>query len=120
MRGSKSGVKSIYDSKYSLTIFEILKTYASIVMTKDFQIMNIPKLPVFTTENGIKTIKEYFGKLNDWKKIKDLIPAYYSSTNLKKTGHAGIFAAALELTREGRLSIKQKNLFDEIYIKQNQ
>ena len=120
MRGSKSGIKAIYDSQYALTIFEILKTYANIGMTKDFHIMNIPKLPVFTTENGIKTIKEYFGKLNDWKKIKDLIPSYYSSTNLKKTGHAGIFAAALELAREGNLSIKQKNLFDEIYIKQNQ
>ncbi len=52
MRGSKSGMRSIYDSKYSLTLFEILKTYASIVMTKDFKKMNIPKLSVFTTENG--------------------------------------------------------------------
>ena len=44
MRGSKSGMKSVYDSKYSLTLFEILKTYANIVMTKDFQKINIPKL----------------------------------------------------------------------------
>ena len=111
MRGSKSGFKSIYDSKYSLSLFEVLKTYANIVMTKDFQIMNIPKLPVFTTEEGIKTIKEFFGKLNDWKEIKDLIPSYYSSTKLKRTGHAGIFAAALELTREGNISIKQQEFF---------
>ena len=32
-------------------------------MTKDFQKINIPKLPVFTTEEGIKTIKDFFGKL---------------------------------------------------------
>ena len=119
MRGSKSGLKAIYDSKYSLTVFEILKTYANIVMTKDFHRMNIPKLPVFTTEDGIKTIKEYFGKLSDWKEMKDLIPSYYLSTKLKKTGYAGIFAGALELTREGNISIKQKKLFDEIYIKEN-
>ena len=119
MRGSKSGLKAIYDSKYSLTVFEILKTYANIVMTKDFHRMNIPKLPVFTTEDGIKTIKEYFGKLSDWKEMKDLIPSYYLSTKLKKTGYAGIFAGALELTREGNISIKQNKLFDEIYIKEN-
>ena len=29
-------------------------------MTKDFHKMNIPKLPVFTTEEGIKTIKDFF------------------------------------------------------------
>ena len=118
MRGSKSGLKAIYDSKYSLTVFEILKTYANIVMTKDFHRMNIPKLPVFTTEDGIKTIKEYFGKLSDWKEMKDLIPSYYLSTKLKKTGYAGIFAGALELTREGNISIKQNKLFDDIYIKE--
>ena len=119
MRGSKSGLKAIYDSKYSLTIFEILKTYANIVMTKDFQRINIPKLPVFTTEDGIKTIKEFFGKLREWKEMKDLIPSHYSSAKLKKTGYAGIFAGALELTREGNLSIKQNKLFDDIYIKEN-
>ena len=117
MRGSKSGFKSIYDSKYSLSLFEVLKTYANIIMTKDFQKINIPKLPVFTSEDGIKTIKNFLAKLNDWKEIKDLIPSQYSTTSLKKTGHAGIFAGALELAREGNIYIKQQNLFDRIYIK---
>ena len=39
-----------YSSKYSITLYELLKSYSSIVMTKDFKIMNIPRLPVFTTE----------------------------------------------------------------------
>ena len=45
MRGSKSGIRSIYDSKYSLTLFEILKNYSNIIMTKDFHRMNIPSFP---------------------------------------------------------------------------
>ena len=120
MRGSKSGMRSIYDSKYSLTLFEILKTYASIVMTKDFKKMNIPKLPVFTTESGIDRIKEFFGKLNEWKNISELIPGNFkSSNNLKRTGQAGILSGSLELVKEGNVSIKQNNLFDDIYIKEN-
>ena len=50
LRGVKGQIRSIYSSKYSLTLFELLKTYATIIMTKDFQRINIPKLPVFTTE----------------------------------------------------------------------
>ena len=119
MRGSKSGMKSIYDSKYTLTLFEVLKTYGNIVMTKDFQRMNIPKLPVFTTEEGIKRIKEFFGNLSDWKDISELFPDNFnSSKNLKRTGRAGIFAGSLELAKEGNISIKQKELFDNIYIKE--
>ncbi len=109
----------IYDSKYTLTLFEVLKTYANIVMTKDFQRMNIPRLPVLTTEEGIKRIKEFFGKLTDWKDISELIPNNFKSTkNLKRTGKAGIFAGSLELAKEGNISIKQKELFDNIYIKE--
>ena len=120
MRGSKSGVKSIYDSKYTLTLFEILKTYSNIIMTKDFQKMNIPKLPVFTTDDAIVRIREYFGMLNDWKNISDLIPESFKSIkNLKRTGQAGILAGSLELVKEGNITIKQNNLFDDIYIKEN-
>jgi len=120
MRGSKSGMKSIYDSKYNLTLFEILKTYANIVMTKDFQKINIPKLPVFTTEDGIKTIKDFFGRLNEWKNISELIPGNFkTSNNLKRTGQAGILSGSLELVKEGNVSIKQNNLFDDLYIKEN-
>ena len=120
MRGSKSGMRSIYDSKYTLTLFEILKTYANIVMTKDFQKINIPKLPVFTTENGIVRIKEFLGKLNEWKNISELIPENFkSSNNLKRTGQAGILSGSLELVKEANVSIKQNNLFDDLYIKEN-
>ena len=119
-RGSKSGIKPIYNSEYKLYLFELLKTYAMIIMTKDFQKINIPKLPVFTTEEGIKTIKEFFGKLVDWKKLDDLIPKNFKSeARYKRTGKAGIFAGSLELVKEGNLKIKQKELFDDIYVKEN-
>ena len=121
MRGSKSGMRSIYDTKYSLTLFEILKSYSHIIMTKELQSLNIPKLPVFTTEDGINRIRKFFGKLNDWIELSELIPKNYKfSKNLKKTGNAGIFAASLELAKEGNISIKQNELFEKIYVKENQ
>ena len=120
MRGIRGNIKSIYSTKYSLTLFEILKTYSSVIMSRDFQVINIPKLPVFTTEEGINRIKEFFGKLNDWKNIDELLPKNFSeSKNLKRSSKAGIFSGSLELAKEGNISIKQNNLFDDIYIKQN-
>ena len=118
-RGMKAGIKSIYNSEYNVNLFELLKTYSTIIMTKDFQKINIPRLPVFTAEDGIKTIKELFGKLIDWKKLDDLIPkSFRNGSKIKKTGVAGIFAGSLELVKEGNLKIKQDNLFTDIYIKE--
>ena len=118
-RGSRSGIRPIYNSEYKVNLFELLKTYSTIIMTKDFQKINIPKLPVFTTEEGIKTIKEFFGRLMDWKKLDDLIPKNFKNTiKYKMTGKAGIFAGSLELVKEGNLKIKQEKLFDDVYIKE--
>ena len=120
MRGIRGRIKSIHSAKYSLTMFEIFKCYSSIIMSREFQKMNIPKLPVFTTEEGINRIKEFFGKLSDWKNIDELLPINISkSKNFKRTGKAGIFAGSLELVKEGDISIKQKNLFNDIFIKEN-
>jgi len=119
LRGIKGNIRSIYSIEYKLNLYELLKTYSGIIMTKDFQRMNIPKLPVFTAEDGIKRIREFFGQLIDWKNINDLIPKNFKDgLKYKKTGKAGIFAGSLELVKEGNLTIKQENLFDEIYVKE--
>ena len=112
--------RPIYNSEYNISLYDLLKTYSTILMTKDFQKINIPRLPVFTTEEGIKTIKNLFSTLIDWKKMEDLIPKNFKKDKkFLKTGTAGIFAGSLELVKEGGLEIKQKDLFEDIYIKQS-
>ena len=44
---------------------------------------------------------------------------FKDSSKYKRTGKAGIFAGSLELVKEGNLKIKQKDLFDDIYIREN-
>jgi segregation and condensation protein A len=88
-------------------------------MKKDFKTINIPKLPVLTTEDGIKIIKSFIMNLSVWKNIDQLIPEKFNKLkNLKRSGKAGLFAGSLELVKEGNLLIKQDKLFDEIFIKQ--
>jgi segregation and condensation protein A len=87
-------------------------------MQKAFQTINIPKLPVFTTEDGIKEIRNNFSNITDWKDIEELIPKnFFINKNLKKSGIAGIFSASLELTKQGVTNIMQKKIFDKIMIK---
>ena len=118
-RGSKGRIRSIYNTQYSLTLYEVLKTYSSMLMTRDFQRLNIPKLSVFTTEDGIKRIKKFFGKLIEWKNLNHLIPSnFISGNNNIKTGKAGIFSGSLELVKEGNLIMKQEKLYDDIYIRE--
>ena len=120
MRGIKGKIKSIYSEKYSVNLYDLLKSYSTIYMQKDFQKINIPKLPVFTTEDGINRIKRFLNNLNDWKNINALYSEnFMKSKDQKKTGIAGLFAGSLELVKEGNLQIKQEKIFDDIFIKKS-
>ena len=117
-RGMKGGIKSINTPIYKVSLYELLKTYATIKMQKAFQTINIPKLPVFTTEEGLKQLRKNYQYIADWKDLEDLIPKGFTfSKKLKKSGMAGIFSASLELTKQGVTSIMQKKLFEKIFIK---
>ena len=121
MRGMNTKIQTNNFSQYSLKLFDVLKSYAIIISTKDFQKINIPKLPVFTMEEGIKRIKELQSQLKEWKNLNDLIPsAFKNNKKMKKTGNVGIFAGSLELVKEGDIKIKQEKTFGDIYIRNNE
>ncbi len=119
-RGMKGGIRSINTPVYDVSLYDLLKTYSGIQMQKTFQNISIPKLPVFTSEEGIKQIKNNLYKIIDWKNIVELIPKFYSENKMKKTGIAGIFAASLELAKEGVVSLSQKKIFEKLMIKKLQ
>ena len=120
MRGISGGIRSIYTSDYRVTLYDILKTYSNVKMKKNFMSINIPKLPVYTTDEGIKRINQNIQKLKNWTEISELIPGNLKkSKKLKKSGISGIFSASLELTKQGIIRIMQKKIFDKVLIKQN-
>ena len=89
-----------------------------------FQSFNLPKnsLILLIPSSVVKTGS--FGIFIFWNSldiiIDELLPINFSkSKNFKRSGKAGIFAGSLELAKEGDISIKQKNLFDDIFIKEN-
>ncbi len=118
-RGMKGGIRSINTPVYNVSLYELLKVYSTIQMQKTFQNISIPKLPVLSTEEGIKQIKENLNKIINWKNINELIPQFYLKKELKNTGLAGIFSASLELSKEGIIKVSQKKLFDKLMIKKS-
>jgi len=76
-RGMRGGIRSINKPIYDITLYELLKTYSNLQMQKTFQNISIPKLPVYTTEEAIKQIKNNLNQIIDWKNVSELIPEFY-------------------------------------------
>ena len=118
MRGMKGGIRSKANSNYSLSLYELLKSYSNHLAKKNFLSINIPKLPYCTTEQAIEIIKNNLNKLSDWVEISKFVPKKFKKNiGLKKSGVAGMLAASLELTKEDLINIMQKKSFDKVLIK---
>ena len=119
MRGMSGGIRTSRNSKYTVSLYELLKSYSNHIMRKNFLSISIVKLPVCTTEQGVEIIKSSIKKLNEWRNILDLIPSKFKKNiQLKKSGLCGLFTASLELSREGFIRIMQKKTFDKLLIKE--
>ena len=117
-RGMKGGIRSINNPIYKVTLYELLKSYSNVKVQSLYQKISIPKLPVMTTQEGIKQIKQSMDSISDWKKIQELIPSsFMKSGRYKKTGLTAIFSASLELTKDGVVNLMQKDLFEDIFIR---
>ena len=119
MRGISGGIRITTNSRYVVSLYELLKSYSNHVMQKSFLSINIPRLPVCRTDYAIEIIKKNIKTLHDWREIFELIPHKFKRTkNLKRSGIAGFFSASLELTKEGLINIMQKKDFDKLLIKE--
>ena len=119
MRGMPGGIRTTKNSKYTVSLYELLKSYSGHIMKKNFLSINIVKLPVCTTEQGVEIIKTNMNKLNDWNNFLNLLPSQFKKNHqLRKSGVCGIFSGSLELAREGVITIMQKKNFDKLLIKE--
>ena len=69
-KGIKGGIRSINNPVYNVNLYELLKSYATLKMRKAFQTIDIPKLPVLTTEDGMKQIEKNIIRLKTGEKFK--------------------------------------------------
>ena len=119
MRGMPGDIRLTTNSRYVVSLYELLKSYSSHIMKKNFLSINISQLPFCTTEQGVEIIKKNIKSLSNWRDISELIPKKFKETKtLKKSGMAGLFSASLELTKEGLINIMQKKGFGRLLIKE--
>jgi len=63
-KGIREGIKKISNSKYEVSLYELIKSYAEIKRKQNFSIMNISKLPVYTMEEAIKKNYKFTKRIN--------------------------------------------------------
>tara|TARA_Y100001970_G_scaffold124366_1_gene153984 strand:- start:1150 stop:1917 length:768 start_codon:yes stop_codon:yes gene_type:complete len=116
--GSSEGLKVKYNIKYSSTLFDLLKAYASILKKKDnISHLTIAYSELYSVDNAIKRLKSIFGEIHEWTNFINIIPKFNGNRVVNKSILSSNFVASLELAKNGFIDVKQDNVFGNIYVK---
>jgi segregation and condensation protein A len=103
---------------YTANLLDLMQGYARIRTKDDFRPFIMDRESVFTMEQALERMRGLIGYSGHWTDIVSYLPDGWSD-DLKKyrSATASTFAAALELAKEGKIEIRQEDIFLPIQIR---
>jgi len=120
VRGAPEQSKITRRVIYDVSMFDLMQAFGKI-QTRKTKVRShvVKRQPVFALEEARKSLKKMAPKLVDWSSIKSLPPPDSDDDQTsQKSVTASYFAAALELTRDRAVDIRQDRPLADVYVKQ--
>ena len=117
-RGITEDVARVRRVTYTATLLDLMKGYARIRTRDDFRPFTMDRDSVFTMEEALGRMRGLIGFAGEWTDIMSYLPEGWEMDPAKKrSATASTFAASLELAKEGRIEIRQGEIFAPIQIR---
>ncbi|MBI5122185.1 MAG: segregation/condensation protein A [Rhodospirillales bacterium] len=105
---------------YDLTLYELLKSYSDFKRRQTTSTMTIEAMELYAIEEALKRLELLVGRVPGWNTLFSFLPRdLLKGKNgiLARSILASSFVATLELTRQGKLDMRQEGVFEPIYIR---
>ena len=116
--GSNEGITIKYNISYTASLYDVLKSYSYILKKEDkISSLTISSSELYSVDQAMQRIKSMFGAITEWTNFMNLIPKFGINDIVNKSSITSIFVASLELAKNGFIEVKQKENFDNIFIR---
>ncbi len=117
-RGITEDVARVRRVTYTATLLDLMQGYARIRTRDDFRPFVMDRDSVFTMEEALGRMRGLIGFAGDWTDILSYLPEGWETDPAKRrSATASTFAASLELAKEGRIEIRQSEMYSPIQIR---
>ena len=118
VRGVTEDVTRQKTVNYSANLLDLMQGYARIRTRDDFRPFVMDRDSVFTMEQALQRMRGLIGFTGHWTDILSYLPDGWTDDPKKRgSATASTFAASLELAKEGKILIRQDEIFSPIQIK---
>ena len=117
-RGQPEQVARVRTVKYTATLLELMQAYARIRTRDEFRPYAFDRHDVFTMEQALERLRGLIGYAGDWITLSDWLPEdWRRDPQRRRSALAAHFAAVLEMTKQGQISLAQSDTFAPIRLK---
>ncbi|CAA7623505.1 conserved hypothetical protein [Candidatus Terasakiella magnetica] len=118
--GAPEGVEVVSHSIFDLDLYDLLKAYADHVVRNSVRTLTVEAPDLWSVENALARLESMLGlgRLPDWSVLMAFLPAIEGDVLKMKSAMASTFVAALELTKQGKLVLRQDgSAYSPIYVR---
>jgi segregation and condensation protein A len=116
-RGRPEGLPRVDRSIYQLSLYELLSAYGEGHRRSHARVLTID-LPTFhSLDEALHHLAQFVGHVPEWRELAAFLPAELRGAVFRRSALASTFAATLELTRSGRVELRQDRPFGPIYLR---
>jgi segregation and condensation protein A len=108
-RGQPEQIQAIERPLYSLGLYDLLRAYADHLARNSVTVLTVEAADLWSVEDALARLESMLGlgQIPDWSVLSAFLPPSGGDPLKAKSAIAATFVAALELTRQGRLVLRQ-------------
>jgi len=116
-RGAPEGIQVVSRSIFDLSLYDLLKAYTEHKRREEYGTWLIQPTELYSLEDALQHLSEMLGRLPDWTALASFIHGAAGNSLLSRSALAAHFVASLELTKAGKLELRQDGVFSPIYLR---
>jgi segregation and condensation protein A len=119
-RGLPEPIRVIRKSTYDANVYDLLKAYSQQRARTAVRSMRVRQRPVWSLKDARVELERLLGMNLDWAPLDRLLAEFLVEPEMRKTALASSFTATLEMTREGKLEIRQTKSFAPLFLRRRE
>lgn len=117
-RGLPEGIATRRSVRYDATLLDLMQAYARLRTRDDFRPYVMDREAILTMEEALERLRGMIGFAGRWADLTSYLPAEWQGDPARRRSSlAATFAAALELTKQGQLELRQADVFAPIQMR---
>ncbi len=117
LRGMPEGLPTIDQPVYQLSLYELLTAYGEGHRRTHARVLTIEPPAFHSLDQALRHLTQFVGQIPEWRELAAFLPAELRGAVFRRSALASTFAATLELTRAGRVELRQDRPFGPIYLR---